>query len=239
MISEWKQVATGAWSFILAVLSAVFLAAGAAWEYFTPADLGLPTWAYLAIASALSAATGGARLIRQDDLAARIAEQLRDQAGAVSKKAMVGVMAAVVAIGVPLTAKWEGRENIAYWDRFGSVWTVCYGETRDVRRGDSYSDAECIAMLEDRWVEFYGGMIACAPQMAQAPVEVQAAVTSWAYNVGTGAACRSTLARHLRAGDWRAACEQLPRWNRSGGQVVRGLINRRSDERAICLSGLD
>lgn len=149
-----------------------------------------------------------------------------------------GSAAAVIALGLPITAKWEGLENQAYWDSHGQVWTVCYGETAGVQRGDQYSDAECLSMLQERWGGFHRDMIACAPQLADAPVEVQAAVTSWAYNVGTGAACKSTLARHLRKSEWREACNQLPRWRRAGGQVLRGLVNRRADEQRLCLSGL-
>ncbi|MEC8197346.1 MAG: hypothetical protein VX228_13790, partial [Pseudomonadota bacterium] len=40
-----------------------------------------------------------------------------------------GSAAAVIALGLPMTAKWEGLENHAYWDSHGQVWTVCYGET--------------------------------------------------------------------------------------------------------------
>lgn len=162
----------------------------------------------------------------------------KDESGAVSKRAMAAMLAGIVAVGLPMTALWEGKENAAYWDKYGQVWTVCYGETKGVGQGDIYTDAQCTQMLEGRWVEFYAGMKSCAPQMTDAPIEVQAAVTSWAYNVGTGAACKSTLARHLRDRDWRAACNQLPRWRRAGGQVLQGLINRRADERVLCLSGL-
>lgn len=162
----------------------------------------------------------------------------RDECGAVRKRWWMASAAAVIALGLPMTAKWEGLENQAYWDAHGQVWTVCYGETAGVQRGDTYSDAECLSMLQERWGEFYREMLACVPEMAKAPAEVQAAVTSWSYNVGIGAACKSTLAKHLRRSEWREACNQLPRWRRAGGQVLRGLVNRRADEQALCLSGL-
>ncbi|WP_425010648.1 glycoside hydrolase family protein [Paracoccus alkanivorans] len=31
----------------------------------------------------------------------------------------------------------------------------------------------------------------------------------------------------------------LPRWNRAGGKVVQGLVNRRTAEQRLCLSALD
>ncbi|OWY12816.1 hypothetical protein B6V72_11235 [Thioclava sp. F34-6] len=185
----------------------------------------------------LAAVTGGSRLIQQQKLAEAIAAYLTEQGGAISKKAAAAIMAAVLAFGVPLTAKWEGKENTAYRDVIG-VMTVCYGETRGVKAGDAYTDAECTAMLQGRWAEFYTGMLRIAPPMRQAPVEVQAAVTSWAYNVGLGNAAKSTLAKKLRARDWRGACNELPKWTRSGGRFLQGLLNRRLDERKLCLSGL-
>ena len=34
------------------------------------------------------------------------------------------------------------------------------------------------------------------------------------------------------------ACNELPRWNRAGGRVWRGLTNRRLSERAMCHAAL-
>ncbi|SLN36388.1 Lysozyme RrrD [Aquimixticola soesokkakensis] len=237
LIPEWRAVLTGAWSSLIAMIGAVVLAAGSAWEYFAPEDLGLASWQYLLISSALSALVTGARVTQQEALAAKIAGYLKDTSGAVRKRVIGGAVAAVMALSVPMVAKWEGMRTEAYRDVVG-VWTVCAGETDGVRAEDSYTAEECSAMLGARVAEFHGTMLKCVPEMAGAPIEVQAAVTSWSYNVGTGAACGSTLARYLRAGDWRAACDQLPRWNRAGGRIWAGLVNRRADERGLCLSGL-
>ncbi|MEO1950876.1 lysozyme [Thioclava sp.] len=243
MIKEWKLVATKAWSFLLSIANAIFLAAAAGWETFAPEDLHLETSTYLMVGAMLAAVTGGSRLIQQQKLAEAIAAYLAEQGGAISKKAAAGIMAAVLAVGVPLTAKWEGLVNDAHWDRFGQVYDICHGDTqidgRPVRPGDHKTDAECTAMLQSRWAEFYTGMLRIAPPMQQAPVEVQAAVTSWAYNVGLGNAAKSTLAKKLRARDWRGACNELPKWTRSGGRFLQGLLNRRLDERKLCLSGLN
>jgi lysozyme len=69
-------------------------------------------------------------------------------------------------------------------------------------------------------------------------MKLLALLTGWAYNVGSGAACRSTLAKRANAGDWRAACDQLLRWDRAGGAVVRGLTNRRAAEHRLCVGAL-
>jgi GH24 family phage-related lysozyme (muramidase) len=59
------------------------------------------------------------------------------------------------------------------------------------------------------------------------------ALTSLAYNIGTGAFQRSTLLRRLNAGDYPGAAEQFGVWVRSGGADSPGLIARRAAERRL------
>lgn len=61
------------------------------------------------------------------------------------------------------------------------------------------------------------------------------AIMSWTYNVGTGAACRSTLVKRLKEGRYTEACNELSRWTRAGGRELRGLVIRREKERLECL----
>ena len=56
------------------------------------------------------------------------------------------------------------------------------------------------------------------------------ALVSFTYNEGTGALDGSTLLRKLNGGDTVGAARELPRWNKSDGGVVDGLVNRRADE---------
>lgn len=148
--------------------------------------------------------------------------------------------AAVIAAAAAFVSPWEGMVPVAYLDRIADppVWTVCYGETRGVRPGDSYTPEQCADMLGEALAEYRTGLIACVPGLPDQPQGVQVALVSWSYNVGTSAACGSTLARLANAGDWRGACNQLPRWNRAGGVEVRGLTNRRAAEQALCLGAL-
>lgn len=153
--------------------------------------------------------------------------------------AAVGGAALLAAIAA-FVAPWEGERTEAYLDRIASppVWTVCYGETRGVRQGDRYTPEQCRSMLLTALEAYRADLIACIPALPAQPEGVQVALTSWTYNVGGRAACRSTLARLANAGDWRGACYQLTRWNRAGGEVVQGLVNRRAAERALCLGAL-
>ncbi|UUV43223.1 endolysin [Rhodobacter phage RcCWillis] len=152
-------------------------------------------------------------------------------------KIALGVPAAVLAIGIPFTARWEGTETTPYWDSIGRAWTVCMGETNVPMR--EYTQAECEAMFEPSWSSYYRGMVACFPRLPEAPATVQAMATDLAYNTGTAAVCNSrTTGGHLRAGRWRDFCNVLPSWAMSNGVRVRGLLNRRMDAREVCLSGI-
>ena len=166
---------------------------------------------------------------------------IRDAMSARKKSVAAGATAAVLTATAAFVGPWEGKENVAYLDRIAQppVWTVCYGETRGVQQGDAYSDAECAAMLADALKDYRAALIGCIPALPDQPTGVQVALTSWAYNVGTGAACDSTLARRANANDWRAACDQLLRWTRAGGRVVQGLVNRREAEHALCVGALE
>lgn len=149
-------------------------------------------------------------------------------------KAVGWAAAGAVAIAAPFIAGWEGKRNDPYRDIVG-VWTVCYGETRaNMRR---YSDAECMEMLQRETGDFAEKVLQCTPSLQSRPYQL-AAATSLAYNVGVGAYCRSTADRQFDAGDWRGGCDAILLWNKAGGRVVQGLVNRRKAERQLCLQGL-
>lgn len=152
------------------------------------------------------------------------------------KQAGVG-LTVIGSLAVGFVGGWEGMRTKAYRDIVG-VPTVCFGETRGVKMGDIYTPDECRAMLGDALVEFEQGMRKCLTNPDRIPAKSYVAFLSLSYNIGTGAFCRSTLARKINAGDIRGACNELPKWNRAGGKVVKGLVNRRAEERKLCLQGL-
>lgn len=144
---------------------------------------------------------------------------------------------ALMAAAVALVGAWEGLRTVAYRDVVG-IPTVCFGETRGVKMGDRYTVDECKAMLGDALAEFETGMRKCLKSPDTIPAKSYTAFLSLSYNIGTGAFCRSTVARRANAGDIRGACNAIPMWNKAGGRVVKGLVNRRADEQRICLEGL-
>lgn len=64
------------------------------------------------------------------------------------------------------------------------------------------------------------------------------ALVSFAYNVGIQAFKDSTLLALLNAGDYKNAADQLLRWNKAGGKVLKGLTLRREAERELFLTAV-
>jgi lysozyme len=62
------------------------------------------------------------------------------------------------------------------------------------------------------------------------------ALVSFSFNVGLGTLQRSTLRQKLLRGDKTGAAEELMKYCMAGGKVLRGLLTRRTDERALFLT---
>jgi lysozyme len=60
-----------------------------------------------------------------------------------------------------------------------------------------------------------------------------AALIDFAYNLGGNALKNSTLRRKINAGEWDAVPDQLRRWDKAGGRVLRGLTIRRNAEAGL------
>jgi len=141
---------------------------------------------------------------------------------------------------------WEGKRNKAYWDSYGRVWTVCYGETRGVKKGDYYTNAECDAMLAKGLIDFELGVQRCLIEKGRRiPDKSYMSFVDLAYNAGTGTFCRSSVRtyanRYMRSGnmgDLAEACRRLKRYVKAGGRTVKGLVNRRNDMYNKCMAGV-
>lgn len=171
-----------------------------------------------------------------DDLGmARVAEPPKP---APAKKPPVKTLAAVVgaaaaAILTPLVMQWEGEERTAYRDIVG-VWTICYGDTQDVTPGTTETKEQCQARLERQLIAHAEPVMKCTPGLKDKP-HALAAASSLAYNIGPTAYCKSTVDRRFDAGDIKGGCEAFTAWRFAGGKEVKGLLNRRNAEKAICL----
>lgn len=147
------------------------------------------------------------------------------------------LVAGGAALAVTFVGAWEGVRLAAYRDVIG-VPTVCFGETRGVKMGDKYTLAECKDMFGKRLEEFALEVDKCLVNPKAIPDKPYVAFLSLAYNIGSGGFCKSSVARKANAGDLVGACNALPLFNKAGGRVVKGLVNRRAAERKMCLEGL-
>jgi lysozyme len=60
-------------------------------------------------------------------------------------------------------------------------------------------------------------------------------LVSFSFNVGLGTLQRSTLRQKHNRGDYEGAADEFLKYCKAGGKVLKGLENRRKDERAIYL----
>lgn len=146
---------------------------------------------------------------------------------------------AFLEMAVPFIGRWEGLRLEAYLDLVG-VPTVCYGETKGVTLGDTYTKAQCDAMFSREVLDYRDRLRPAFNAYAVAAMTTprDVAYTSLAYNVGVSGTAKSTAVRRLNQGDIAGGCEALGWWNKAGGRVVRGLVNRRAEETALCMRGL-
>jgi len=145
----------------------------------------------------------------------------------------------VTAAGDVVATHVSGPEYRAAYRDIVGIWTICDGDTQDVKAGQVETRAGCQARLERQLVAHAAPVMACIPQLGAPGRDYQRwAAVSLAYNVGVSGVCGSSMARHFRAGRWRQGCDAILLWDRAGGKVVRGLTLRRQRERAICLRGL-
>ena len=146
------------------------------------------------------------------------------------------VAAATLCTG--LVGGFEGIRTTAYPDPATGrePWTVCFGETAGVKRGDTYTLAQCKVMLANSLEGYALKLEACVTRpMAD---ETYAAFLSLSYNIGSGGFCKSSVVRLYNAGDRRAACHAILAFDRAGGRVNAGLVRRRKAEEALCLKGV-
>lgn len=136
------------------------------------------------------------------------------------------------AAGVALIKHHEGLRLQAYLDAAG-VPTIGYGHTRGVTKAQvlahyTISREQAGRYLEADLVEAEAAVM----RLVNVPLNTNqfAALVSWVYNVGAGAAGGSTLVRRLNASYYSEVPAQLARWCHGGNRVLPGLVRRRADE---------
>lgn len=128
----------------------------------------------------------------------------------------------------------EGYRGEAYIPVAGDRPTLGFGDAQGVQQGDKTTPVRALIRLNDQVEAFQKELRACIGDVPMHQHEWDA-IVSWSFNVGSEAACRSTLVSLLRSGDYLGACKQLLRWDRFKGKRLPGLTKRRAEEYRQCI----
>jgi lysozyme len=149
----------------------------------------------------------------------------------IPRKAIAGLSLSAAAL-VGLLVQ-EGYREKAYIPVPGDVATIGFGTTGGVKQGDTITPEKALVRALTDVQRFEGALKQCVTvPLHQHEYD---AFNSLAYNIGTGAFCRSTLVRKLNAGDYAGACQQILVWDKFKGQPLRGLTLRRQKEYRECM----
>ena len=142
-------------------------------------------------------------------------------------------LSAAALVGIAVS---EGYRDTAYTPVPGDVPTIGFGDTHGVKMGDKTDPVRALIKLNQHTQTFQRELRVCIGDVPMYQYEWDA-IVSWAYNVGTKAACSSTLVRKLKAGDYAGACKELLRWDKFQGKPLPGLTKRRQSEFSTCMGG--
>lgn len=134
-----------------------------------------------------------------------------------------------------LIKDFEGLRLEAYQCTSGK-WTIGYGHTKGVKKGDTISKFIAEDLFETDILEFEKAV----NHLVTVPLNQNQfdALVSFCFNIGYGdkGFGGSTMRKLLNDGDYMGAAEQFLRWVHSGGGVSAGLKRRREQERQLFLS---
>ena len=123
----------------------------------------------------------------------------------------------------------EGCKLTAYQDSVG-VWTIGYGHTAGVKRGDRITQYQAEQFLREDLARFEAAAGKVRNVATQGRFD---AVVDFMYNLGIGQFNSSTLKKYIESARpvWQIQ-EQFLRWVYAGGVKLGGLVSRRIWEAA-------
>lgn len=135
--------------------------------------------------------------------------------------------------GLAFIKKAEGLRLEAY-DDGGGVWTIGYGHTSGVKKGDVITPGEAERrLLEDLDRHCIDPLLGCPTSDDE-----YAAMTSLAFNIGLERFRGSTVLKRHKLGNRLAAANAFLLWKFDNGRIVAGLLRRREAERSLYLGEL-
>lgn len=126
--------------------------------------------------------------------------------------------------GINLIKKFEGCVLHAYKDPIGK-WTIGYGHTVGVKDGQWITQKQADTFLKNDLVIYENGVIKTGLKTNQHQFD---ALVSFAYNCGVG-----SLKTLLNGRTMNEVSKALLLYNKAGGRVLQGLVNRRKAEKVL------
>lgn len=146
---------------------------------------------------------------------------------------MVLAAVSLSAAGLIGIAAHEGYQDEAYTPVPNDRLTIGFGDAQNVKPGQKTDPVRALIRLGSQVSQFEQEMKQCIGNVPMYQHEWDA-IISWSYNVGSDAACKSTLVRKLKSLDYAGACAELEKWVYFRGQKLPGLVKRRFEERQQC-----
>lgn len=135
--------------------------------------------------------------------------------------------------GINLIKSFESLRLEAYRCPAG-IWTIGYGHTAGVRRGDRIDGQKAEQLLADDLRKFEDVVNRECPSVNQNQFD---ALVSFTFNIGSGNFLKSTLLKCVKANSQNLNIRyEFSRWNKSNGTVLAGLIRRRKAEADLYFS---
>jgi lysozyme len=133
--------------------------------------------------------------------------------------------------GIALIQKYEGCKLKPYLCPAG-LWTIGYGHVigngKEAPDKQLYTQGEADALLANDLRRFERGVLRyCPVYLTQSQFD---ALVSFSYNLGLGTLQRSTLRQKILRKDGEGAAKELLKYDKVGGQAVKGLTRRRQAE---------
>ena len=145
----------------------------------------------------------------------------------------------VSSAGIQLIKHHEGVRFKPYKCPAG-LWTVGVGHLIEGGKSlpehwnKTFTESEVNGLLQHDLNRFELGVHRMLPKVRLRQHEFDA-IVSFCFNLGLGCFQRSTIRQALLRGDKEAAMESLVKYCRAGGKILKGLQNRRLDERKLFL----
>jgi lysozyme len=128
--------------------------------------------------------------------------------------------------GLKLIESFEGLRLTSYQDSV-RVWTIGYGHTKGVTHGQTITQQQAEAFLQQDLAEAEAAVNGHGLTLTDNQF---AALVSFTFNLGAG-----NLAKLLKNG-LESVPDRIPLFNHAGGKAVKGLTRRRAAERELYLT---